>query len=99
MRMQSTFVLAAAMALGLALSSGISSPTWAYCKGGCNPPPNGPGATRLPVRFRPLPHPFCAPGTSWQYGCVQWAPAPPGLLFGACVRNAWSCKRVAGPIQ
>jgi hypothetical protein len=48
---------------------------------------------------QPIPVHFCAAGTSWQYGCVQWAPAGPGQLFGACLRSAWSCKRVAGPIQ
>jgi len=46
--------------------------------------------------FRPH---FCPAGTSWQYGCVQWGPAAPGRLFGQCVRSAWSCKRVGGPIQ
>ena len=44
------------------------------------------------------PH-FCPVGESWQYGCVKWAPAGPGQLFGACLKSAWSCKRVGGPIQ
>lgn len=63
-------------------------------------PQPGPGVTPLPVLHRPLPLPhFCPTGTSWQYGCVEWASAAPGTLFGACVLSAWSCKRVGGPIQ
>jgi hypothetical protein len=44
------------------------------------------------------PH-VCPPGQSWQYGCVQYAPAGPGQLFGACLRSAFSCKRSGGQIQ
>ena len=59
----------------------------------------GPGHP-LPRPGRPIPRPhICLRGTSWQYGCVAWAPAGPGQLFGACLRSAWSCKRVAGPVQ
>ena len=44
------------------------------------------------------PH-LCPTGTSWQYGCVKWAPAGPGQLFGACTEQSWSCKRAPQPIQ
>jgi hypothetical protein len=64
-------------------------------------PQPGPGVPRVGVPQRgqwPVAH-ACPAGTSWQYGCVQWAPASPGMLFGACQISAWSCKRVPGPIQ
>jgi hypothetical protein len=64
---------------------------------------NAQSAPQHPVSWqyshRPIPMHICPSGTSWQYGCVQWAPAGPGQLFGACLRNAWSCKRQATPIQ
>ena len=44
------------------------------------------------------PH-FCPTGTSWQPGCLKWAPAGPGQLFGACTQQGWSCKRAPQPIQ
>jgi len=57
------------------------------------------GAQAVPLRPGP-PHPrFCPKGTSWQYGCLKWGPAPPGKLFGACLRKGWGCMRAPGPIQ
>ena len=57
-------------------------------------------------RYTPYPYyphpqgwPACPPGTEWGYGCVAWAPAPPGMLFGACLKEAHSCFRIPGPIQ
>ena len=50
--------------------------------------------SQLPVQFH-----ACPVGESWQYGCVAWAPAGPGQLFGACLSSAYSCKRSGGQIQ
>jgi hypothetical protein len=50
-----------------------------------------------PVRGGPL-H-YCRAGYSWQYGCLSYAPAQPGQLFGACTVNGYGCFRDAGPIQ
>jgi hypothetical protein len=42
---------------------------------------------------------YCPPGTSWQYGCVAWSVPDPGEIVGACQAEAFSCKRIPGPIQ
>ncbi|MFI5015641.1 MAG: hypothetical protein ACHQAY_25170 [Hyphomicrobiales bacterium] len=47
---------------------------------------------------RPTPK-ACPAGQSWQFGCVKYAPTPPGKLFGACLRKGWGCFRAATPIQ
>lgn len=53
--------------------------------------------THPPVR-RPLPH-ICPRGQTWQYGCLRYAPAPPGKLFGACLRMGYGCMRAPSQIQ
>jgi hypothetical protein len=65
------------------------------------PRPSPGSGPHLPVPGRPRP-PIpraCPPGYSWGYGCISWAPAPPGKLFGACLFAGRSCVRNPGPIQ
>jgi hypothetical protein len=69
------------------------------------PQPAGPGVTplappRLASPLRPLHWPpfSCPAGTRRGWGCVQWSPAPPGLLFGVCQSYGWTCVRIPTPI-
>jgi hypothetical protein len=82
-----------------AISTAALSPTTASAQ--TRPPPQQPNHSPIlsvPVH-QPVPLHACPAGESWQYGCVQYAPAGPGQLFGACLRSAYSCKRSGGQIQ
>jgi hypothetical protein len=60
---------------------------------------------QTPAAAQPTPlHPgqpmhICPKGETWQKGCLKWAPAPPGKLFGQCLKQGYGCFRAPEPIQ
>jgi hypothetical protein len=60
---------------------------------------SAPVIIRNPV-LMPFPFPpVCAPGYTWQYGCLMWAPPQKGQLFGPCIKEGYGCFRAPEPIQ
>jgi hypothetical protein len=87
-------------ALLAAVSTAALSPTTVNAQ--MRPPPQqhpGQNPLRPPMQQTGGPLHMCPAGQSWQYGCVQYGPAGPGQLFGACLRSSFSCTRSGGQIQ